>query len=92
MAALRNNLNDSITDDDAAGMLSQHLITKPVFDALFGNSEFTARNPVSQVMQGVLAELENKGLESRPPSWRGSTRASGAASRALTTQQAASAW
>ena len=45
-------------------MLSQHLITKPVFDALFGNSEFTARNPVSQVMEGVLAELEDKGLES----------------------------
>ena len=64
VTALRNNLNDSISDDDAAGMLSQHLITKPVFDALFGNSEFTTRNPVSQVMQGVLAELENKGLES----------------------------
>ncbi len=64
VAALRNNLNDSITDDDAAGMLSQHLITKPVFDALFGNSEFTNLNPVSQVMQGVLSELEDKGLES----------------------------
>ena len=64
VAALRNNLNDSITDDDAAGMLSQHLITKPVFDALFGNSEFTELNPVSQVMESVLAELENKGLES----------------------------
>ncbi len=62
--ALRSNLNDSITDDDAVGMLSQHLITKPVFDALFGNSEFTARNPVSQVMQSVLTELEDKGLES----------------------------
>ena len=64
VAALRNNLNDSITDDDAAGMLSQHLITKPVFDALFGNSEFTNWNPVSEVMQGVLSELEDKGLES----------------------------
>ncbi|MYG20553.1 MAG: DEAD/DEAH box helicase [Gemmatimonadales bacterium] len=64
VAALRNNLNDSISDDDAAGMLSQHLITRPVFDALFGNSEFTSRNPVSQVMQGVLSELEDKGLES----------------------------
>ena len=64
VGALRKNLNDSISDDDAAGMLSQHLITRPVFDALFGNSEFTSRNPVSQVMQGVLAELEGKGLES----------------------------
>ena len=63
VTALRHNLNDSISDDDAAGMLSQHLITKPVFDALFGDSEFTALNPVSQVMQRVLAELEDKGLE-----------------------------
>ena len=63
VGALRHNLNDSITNDDAAGMLSQHLITKPVFDALFGNSEFTSHNPVSQVMGGVLAELEDKGLE-----------------------------
>ena len=36
VVALRHNLNDSITRDDAAAMLSQHLITKPVFDALFG--------------------------------------------------------
>ena len=63
VAALRNNLNDSISEDDAAAMLSQHLITKPVFDALFGGSEFTALNPVSQVMQGMLDELEGRGLE-----------------------------
>ena len=35
VAALRHNLNDSITQHNAAAMLSQHLITKPVFDALF---------------------------------------------------------
>ena len=63
VAALRNNLNDSITDDDAAAMLSQHLITRPVFDALFGGSEFTALNPVSQVMQRMADELEGRGLE-----------------------------
>ncbi len=63
VAALRNNLNDSISEDDAAAMLSQHLITRPVFDALFGSSEFTALNPVSQVMQGMVDELEGRGLE-----------------------------
>ena len=63
VTALRNNLNDSISDDDAAAMLSQHLITRPVFDALFGGSEFTARNPVSQVMQRMADELEERGLE-----------------------------
>ena len=63
VAALRNNLNDSITRDDAGAMLSQHLITKPVFDALFGGQEFTQHNPVSQVMQLMVDELEGYDLE-----------------------------
>ena len=63
VAALRHNLNDSITRDDAAAMLSQHLITRPVFDALFGGQEFTERNPVSRVMQRMVDELEGYGLE-----------------------------
>ena len=61
--ALRGNLNESITDDDAAGMLSQHLITKPVFDALFSGSKFAELNPVSQAMQGMIDALADKGLE-----------------------------
>ena len=61
--ALRGNLNESISDDDAAGMLSQHLITKPVFDALFSGSKFAELNPVSQAMQGMIDALADKGLE-----------------------------
>ena len=63
VAALRHNLNDSITRNGAVGMISQHLITKPVFDALFGGQEFTQRNPVSLVMQRMVDELEGYGLE-----------------------------
>ena len=63
VAALRENLNGSITQDDAAAMLSQHLITKPVFDALFGGQEFTEHNPVSRAMQLMVDELEGYGLE-----------------------------
>ena len=63
VAALRRNLNDSITADDAAAMLSQHLITRPVFDALFGGARFTERNPVSRVMERMIAELRGHGLE-----------------------------
>ena len=61
--ALRHNLNESITEDAAAAMLSQHLITMPVFDALFGGQEFTQHNPVSRVMQRMVDELEGYGLE-----------------------------
>ena len=62
-AALRRNLNDSISEDDAAAMLSQHLITKPVFDALFGGSDFTEQNPVSRTMQRMVAALDDAGLD-----------------------------
>ena len=63
VAALKSNLNDSISEKDATAMLSQHLITKPVFDALFGSSDFTARNPVSLAMQQMVAALADRGLE-----------------------------
>jgi predicted helicase len=62
LEGLRGNLNDSITRDDAIDMLSQHLVTKPVFDALFEGYSFTEHNPVSQVMQGMLDALNDQNL------------------------------
>lgn len=43
-------------------MLAQHLITKPVFDALFKSSEFTKENPVSRAMETVLGQLHEHNL------------------------------
>lgn len=63
LEGLRGNLNDSITHDDAVSMLSQHLITAPVFDALFGQSTFATSNPVSIAMQDMLDVLEGQGLD-----------------------------
>ena len=63
VAGIRNNLNDDITEDDAIGMLSQHLITKPVFDALFADYAFAQHNPVSLAMQGTIDTLAERGLE-----------------------------
>lgn len=63
LEGLRAILNPSITEDDAIEMLSQHLITKPVFDALFQGYEFTKKNPVSVTMQKMLDLLEKQGLE-----------------------------
>lgn len=60
---LRDNLNDSITRADAISMLSQHLITKPIFDALFAGHDFASHNPVSQVMQAMADALDGSGLE-----------------------------
>jgi predicted helicase len=63
LKGLRDNLNDSISRADAINMLSQHLITKPVFDALFAGHDFAARNPVSCVMQEMVDALDGSGLE-----------------------------
>lgn len=61
--ALQANLNESISRDDAIDMLSQHMITKPVFDALFAEYSFAEHNPVSRVMQTMLETLEGSNLE-----------------------------
>ncbi|MCC3291257.1 type ISP restriction/modification enzyme [Arthrobacter sp. zg-Y1110] len=61
---LRGNLNASITENDAIDMLSQHLITKPVFEALFEDYSFAAHNPVSQVMDSMVQVLEQYNLDS----------------------------
>ena len=63
LQGLQTNLNPSITEENAIEMLSQHLITKPVFDALFEGYEFTKNNPVSISMQSMLDLLEEQTLE-----------------------------
>lgn len=64
LEGLRGNLNASITENDAIDMLSQHLITKPVFEALFEDYSFAAHNPVSQVMDSMVQVLEQYNLDS----------------------------
>ena len=65
---LRNNLNDGITDDDAISMLSQHLITAPVFNALFENHDFITHNPVAQVMEKMVNALSKANLDTETES------------------------
>ena len=62
LAEIRDDLNDAVTEDEAIEMLAQHLITKPVFDALFKDHNFTAQNPVSQAMQKVVTALEQHNI------------------------------
>lgn len=60
---LQDNLNPSITEREAIETLSQHLITKPVFDALFEGYTFSESNPVSLVMQDMVNALEGQQLQ-----------------------------
>ena len=60
LTGLQAHLNPSISQADAVEMLAQHLITKPVFDALFEGYAFTQHNPVSLAMQTMLDVLEDQ--------------------------------
>lgn len=59
---LQDDLNPEITEAEAIEMLAQHLITRPVFDALFKGSQFTKENPVSRAMEIVLGQLHEHNL------------------------------
>lgn len=63
LKGLHKNINPSITQAEAIEMLSQHIITKPVFDALFENYSFVQNNPMSQSMQKMLDLLEEQSFE-----------------------------
>ena len=60
LAGLQQNINPSITPEQAIEMLSQHIITKPVFEALFSNYSFVSNNPISKSMQNMLDVLEKE--------------------------------
>jgi len=66
LTGLRGNLNPAVSETDAIEMLAQHLITQPVFDALFEGYAFTQNNPVSKSMQRMLDVLRDNGLGKEP--------------------------
>lgn len=63
LEGLQKNINPSITQAEAEEMLSQHIITKPVFEALFEEYSFVKHNPISQSMQKMLDLLEARAIE-----------------------------
>ena len=60
LGGLQKNINPSITQQEAVEMLSQHIITKPVFEALFDGYSFVKNNPISVSMQTMLDLLEDQ--------------------------------
>ncbi|MDC4632699.1 DEAD/DEAH box helicase family protein [Acinetobacter baumannii] len=61
---IRDDLNNAVSDAEIIEMLAQHLITKPVFDALFDEYSFAAHNPMAIAMQKVLDVLDQHQLDS----------------------------
>ena len=60
---LRHNLNPGITAEQCIEMLAQHLITRPVFEALFADYRFVSNNSISSSMQMMIDLLESEAVD-----------------------------
>ena len=60
LRGLHKDINPSVTETAAIEMLAQHIITQPVFEALFENYVFADNNPVSKAMNKIVRVLNEK--------------------------------
>ena len=60
---LKETINDSITRESAIDMMAQHIITRPVFEALFDNYDFASGNPVANALNKLQSDFGEFGLE-----------------------------
>ena len=60
---LKSSINDAITRTNAIDMMAQHILTKPVFDALFEDYDFSARNPMALALDNLRKDFAEFGLE-----------------------------
>lgn len=65
LKGLQDSLNPSVSKKDAIEMLAQHMITLPIFEALFGDASFVKSNPVSIAMEKMLDVLQRHHIEER---------------------------
>jgi len=60
---LQKNLNPGVNAEQCIEMLAQHLITRPVFDALFADYQFVSNNSISSSMQRMVELLETEAVD-----------------------------
>ncbi|GAA7037643.1 hypothetical protein ID0178_09950 [Helicobacter pylori] len=58
--SLRGNIHSNIKEDEALDMITSHIITKPVFDAIFGDN---IKNPISKALDKMVQKLSTLGLQ-----------------------------
>lgn len=63
LKGLQKNINPSVDREQGIEMLAQHMITKPIFDALFKDYQFVKNNAVSRSMQHMIEVLQKEGFE-----------------------------
>ncbi len=58
--SLRGNIHQNIKEDEALDMITSHIITKPIFDAIFGDN---IKNPIAKALDKMVEKLSTLGLE-----------------------------
>ncbi len=58
--SLRENIHANIREEEALDMITSHIITKPIFDALFGDN---IKNPIAKALDKMVLKLSDLGLE-----------------------------
>ncbi|WP_187930306.1 DEAD/DEAH box helicase [Helicobacter pylori] len=58
--SLRDNIHQNIREDEALDMITSHIITKPIFDAIFGDN---IKNPIAKALDKMVLKLSSLGLE-----------------------------
>ncbi|RKV31722.1 DEAD/DEAH box helicase [Helicobacter pylori] len=58
--SLRENIHQNIKEDEALDMITSHIITKPIFDAIFGDN---IKNPIAKALDKMVLKLSSLGLE-----------------------------
>ena len=70
-AEMQDSINPSVTRNDAIDMMAQHLLTRPVFEALFENYDFASGNPVSIALDSLRKDFGEFGLENETRDLKG---------------------
>lgn len=60
LTSLRGNIHQNIKEEEALDMITSHIITKPIFDALFGDN---IKNPIAKALDKMVEKLATLGLE-----------------------------
>lgn len=58
--SLRENIHQNIKEEEALDMITSHIITKPIFDAIFGDN---IQNPIAKALDKMVLKLSDLGLE-----------------------------
>ena len=60
---LRTSINESVDEADAIDMMAQHILTRPVFEALFEGYDFASGNPIARALDELRGDFGEFGLE-----------------------------